>query len=59
MTAEEERNAERREAAGLPVLSCPNCGRRAVRHFIAASLDDYGLTIPGYFTCAPTEGLTS
>lgn len=37
--------AERREAAGLPVLSCPNCGVREA-HWVPESLEG-----PGFFTC--------
>jgi hypothetical protein len=51
VSAEEQRRAAQREEAGLPVFPCPNCGMLGARHFIAASLDDYGLVVPGYFTC--------
>ena len=39
------------EAAGLPVLSCPNCGERGARHWVPDALDEYGLVVPGYYTC--------
>lgn len=39
------------EAAGLPVLACPNCGVRGARHWVPDTLDDYGLIVHGYYTC--------
>ena len=43
-----------REDAGLPVIECPNCGENVTRqtgHWVPDSLDDYGLIVPGYYTC--------
>lgn len=42
--------AEQREAAGLPALRCPVCGKRAA-HWEPDQLDDYGRVVLGYFTC--------
>jgi hypothetical protein len=39
------------EAAGLPVLVCPNCGERGARHWVPDSLDEHELHVPGYYTC--------
>ena len=44
-----------REAAGLPVLVCPNCGVRVDHrsgHWVPEHIDQYGLVVPGYYTCA-------
>ncbi len=53
MTAQAQWAAQQRAAAGLPVLTCPNCGKTAA-HWIPDSLDDDGYH-PGYFTCKTTE----
>jgi hypothetical protein len=41
---------ERREAAGLPVVVCPQCGAPEA-HWVADYLDQYGLVVPGYYIC--------
>ena len=51
MSIREDIEAERREAAGLPVLVCPNCGKRGVRHFEPAHLDENEFPVPGVYTC--------
>lgn len=49
---QQEIRNENRVTAGLPVLHCPNCGR-AEAHWVPDALDDqYGLIMPGYYTCA-------
>lgn len=53
MTAHAEWAAQKRATAGLPTLTCPNCGKTAA-HWIPDSLDDDGY-YPGYFTCKTTE----
>lgn len=40
--------AERRREAGLPVISCPSCGKPEP-HWVPESLEEPG----GYFTCQP------
>lgn len=43
-----------REAAGLPVVPCPNCGERVDHrsgHWVPERIDEYGLIVPGYYTC--------
>lgn len=50
-----ELDAKAREEAGLPVLRCPSCGEFAA-HWQPDTLDDYGLIIPGYFTCEGGDG---
>lgn len=43
-----------REAAGLPVLTCPNCGVRVDHrsgHWVPEHIDQYGLVMQGYYTC--------
>ena len=49
MTTQAERAAEKRAAAGLPTLTCPNCGALAT-HWIPDSLAG-----SGHYTCTPTE----
>ena len=42
------------EAAGLPVLVCPNCGVRVDHrsgHWVPERIDQYGLIVHGYYTC--------
>ena len=49
-----ERELDARQAAGLPVLSCPNCGTRVDHrsgHWVPERIDEYGPIVPGYYTC--------
>jgi hypothetical protein len=49
MKSQAEFEAERRIAAGLPVLVCPNCGRTAA-HWVPERIEDDEYQ-QGYFTC--------
>lgn len=42
---------DNRAAAGLPVLTCPNCGVTGARHWVPDDLDDNGLIIHGFYVC--------
>jgi hypothetical protein len=49
-----EQAARTRSEAGLPVIVCENCGEvvaRGTGHYIPDSLDEYGLIVPGHYTC--------
>lgn len=43
-----------RQAAGLPVLTCPQCGARVDHrsgHWVPERIDEYGLIVPGHWAC--------
>lgn len=51
MSKKTEFAIESRERVGMPVLTCPNCGLRGVRHWVPATLDASNRHVDGYFTC--------
>lgn len=52
MSRRAELSLERRKAAGLPTLTCPECGMPEP-HWSPDWLDDHELVHPGFFTCRP------
>lgn len=52
MSRRAEIQSDRRIAAGLPVLLCPQCGKPEP-HWVPDAFDDNEIVVPGFFTCAP------
>jgi hypothetical protein len=46
-----------RQAAGLPVLNCPNCHARVDHrsgHWVPETIGENGLRVDGHYTCQGT-----
>lgn len=49
-----DRDMQKREASGLPVVECPCCGVKVTRgagHWVPERIDEHGLAVPGHYTC--------